>query len=458
MGRVAEDIVERVKDVDLTRLQISPEEFFLLSRIDGPMSVGQLRSVQSAAGFTRAQTDTMIDRLAEVGALEVRAHQRTLQLGNQGLKEKAKQRKLLLLRAQMQVSRRDEGQREALIEAVSEQALQALTDPRVDPGLPIELEDQWAMLRWVDDVAAIDPFDLLGIEPTDDDKAIKRAFRAASRRLHPDAYHGRELGGFHPVLETLFKQLKSAYARMLDKGERTAYLEARRVRAEEAEEVKRALIQLGEARREEEQRKQIDDAREQLRAVETKRIRAELEATVRKHRRAAEKAHAEGDLDRAANLFRLALQADPDNEELRGLWESTRHAARKTRAFAAFKEAQSRTAGGKQNEAIAFYCDAADLEPSAKHLAHAAHACAVSDANRARDYALSALDALKRAVQQPDIRDADRRESGRLYLVVARAFVTMGQTASAKTAIAHAQTLLPDQREVAELQKQLKVS
>src|SRR5690606_26248013 len=60
-------------------------------------------------------------------------------------------------------------------------------DARLDPDLAIGPEDQRWVLTLLDGEKTLTPFEFLGLAPTHDLSAIKRAFRETSRRLHPDS-------------------------------------------------------------------------------------------------------------------------------------------------------------------------------------------------------------------------------------------------------------------------------
>jgi len=64
----------------------------------------------------------------------------------------------------------------------------------------------------------LDHFELLELAPTVDLKEIKRAYFGLSRRLHPDALRGRDLGVFADAAAQVFEYASYAYGLLCDAG------------------------------------------------------------------------------------------------------------------------------------------------------------------------------------------------------------------------------------------------
>lgn len=67
-------------------------------------------------------------------------------------------------------------------------------------------------------------FQRLGIAPTGDVAAIRRAYLETCRRLHPDRYFGKRIGPFAAALAELFARARAAYEALIDPRRRTRYL------------------------------------------------------------------------------------------------------------------------------------------------------------------------------------------------------------------------------------------
>lgn len=72
------------------------------------------------------------------------------------------------------------------------------------------------------------PFERLGLAPTDDVAAIRRAWHDTCRRLHPDRHYGKRTGPFAEIMVELFELARAAYSELLDPRRRAQHLAARR--------------------------------------------------------------------------------------------------------------------------------------------------------------------------------------------------------------------------------------
>lgn len=88
--------------------------------------------------------------------------------------------------------------------------------PRLDPGLDLPLgEQQWLLELWSCG-DRLTHFQRLGLAPTRDPAAIRRAFLGTCQRLHPDRYYGKHIGRFARVLVDLFHRAHAAHACLAD--------------------------------------------------------------------------------------------------------------------------------------------------------------------------------------------------------------------------------------------------
>lgn len=94
----------------------------------------------------------------------------------------------------------------------------ALADrlPRSQAELEIPLDEQ----RWLLELAAygdrLTHFQRLGLAPTVDQAAIRRAYLMTCQRLHPDRYYGKHIGRFAALLVDLFHRARVAQAYLAD--------------------------------------------------------------------------------------------------------------------------------------------------------------------------------------------------------------------------------------------------
>lgn len=148
---------------------LSPEEGFLLSRIDGVTPWEMLAPV---SGLASERADACLDAWLRDGLITLA-----------GPKSKASPR--------------------------------AAGSPSVDAslGLPVEVQER---------ALAFEPklegsyHGLLGVKTDAESREIKRAYFKLSRDFHPDRYFGKELGAFEPLLDRIFKKIALAYELLMD--------------------------------------------------------------------------------------------------------------------------------------------------------------------------------------------------------------------------------------------------
>jgi tetratricopeptide (TPR) repeat protein len=475
--------------IAIETLTLTPQDFFVLSRVEGTSTV---RELVASTGLSATQTEQIIGRLVELGAL-VPIEDQQSEPGpspspspvrgrpSTQLRDQARERRRRMLQAQLgrtaaaakpersapratespapsPESATEDGQGEDAPEI----ELVPADDPRIDATLAIPVADQRLVLTLHDRCGELGPFALLGIAPTHDTKAIRRAYHSTSRRLHPDAYYGRNLGSFRDLLTDLFRRVKVAHGQLQDEEVRAPWVDARleeeASRHRAREERRRTVLEAEEARRRELEAQAR--SRRQTRAAERieserKRFEASKRSEAQRLRAEAEAAERAGELAKAANLYRLALQCAPDDAELRGRWQACRNAARAKRAASAFSRAISLVEIGQSAEAMRSFVEAADAHPTAEHLAHAAEALGSIDPVKARDYAMAALEALGTDAEKVGKSAAQR---GLLHLMIGRAFLAAGQRESARQQALVAQGLRPNDAQVRALLNSTKVT
>jgi curved DNA-binding protein CbpA len=168
-------IVRLSADWEPAGQSLTPEEGFLLSRIDGRTAWADLRKI---GGLPSAEVDRYLERWLEQGIVEL------------------------------------EGAAVAAPpETVSEPVCER--DQRIDSTLDIDTELQRRILEFE---ASLDRpyFDILGLEADADGKDIKRAYFALSKVYHPDRYFRLQLGDFKERLDRIFRKLVEAYELLSD--------------------------------------------------------------------------------------------------------------------------------------------------------------------------------------------------------------------------------------------------
>lgn len=482
--------------VKLETLPLDPQAYFVLSRIEGRPTVGEIIGMSA---LPAAQAEAILLKLLELGALTkveepgakptaARAGIPRRRQSTQEIRAQAQDRRRRMLASQLGQARRTQptptestpkarpatttpspaaddpaglGADDPTHEPVI--TLAAEDDPRLEPSLGLGIEQQRLLLA-IDDIRAeLTPFQLLGIHPTHDLKVIRGAFRDASRRLHPDAFHGKDLGRFKEIMSALFAEAKTAHQDLQKEEVRAPLVAAleqerqRRVRVREQREAARKAAEELRRQKELEQLEQRRTVRAEQRVVrERERIASAAQTKVAEYLQGAADAEAMENYARAANNYRLALQLAPDDQDIRRRWEETRWIARRKRAKDAFARACTYVEVGHGNEAVPLFLEAADADPTLEHLAHAADAVRDRDPGRARNLAIEALRLLTEnerggAPLKPHL-------AADLRMMIARAFLAAGQIESARQQILLVQSVRPKDPEARALLKSLKVT
>lgn len=464
-------------------LELTPQDYFVLSRVEGAPTVAD---VLATSGLPSADAEAILRRLLEAGALRLTgpaAPKRPTAprpKNSDRLRKRVADRKRRTLAAQFQgvIAERpatrevraaqdasagadDDGTVEEPRSSVVVPRVEA-TDPRLESQSPVPVDEQRWILALADGAETLSQFEFLGLEPTHDVKAIKRAFHETSRRLHPDSYYGKALGTYEPILADLFRRARGAYAELRDAEVRTPWVDhhiAQRAfeeqqRAEEDERVRSA-----NALRQQQAEAEAAVRRQQRASARAERRKGELQkrmaSEAKRMEAEADAAAGEGNLARAANLYRLALRAAPNDAALTKKWEDARSVARKKRGEEAFARARGFMEVGQSAEAKGLFTEAAEADPTAEHLAYAADIVRLEDKARAREFAMAALDALgaEQAAGETKLRP---KAKAALHLKVGRAFLSAGQKSSAMEQANIAGELRPDDPEVRALLKACK--
>jgi hypothetical protein len=473
----------------LHQLPLSPSEFFVLSRIDVPIKIGDLLK---ASGLPPAEAEAALAKLLSLGAaklLEPAPEPRRPRPVPTGAAADRKRQSLL---DQLAAARtRSEApppptpapasapastpapasQAEPTEEPPPPWPRVPTSDARLDAALAIPVEEQQRILALADRLEDLSPFEILGIWPTHDMKLVRRAYHEVSRDFHPDSYFGQSIGPFGEHLAALFRRATQAHEALRAADVRAPFVDAEIARRAELE--RRAKL--------------VDDA--SRKQTELRRAQEEAEAAARRHERATKRAARQrdaldaavraqhdayvqeavaaeqlGNLARAANAWRLALQLVPQDATLRDNWQRCLEVARSKRATEAFNRALTLREIGQHAEAVPLLVEAAVAHPTAENLAYAAEAVAARDKARGRQFALSALEALRAEELSsrpgPDGSGANKRRAAdlaRLHVMLARAFLAAGQQHTAREQAMIADRHRPNDPEIRTLLNSIKL-
>ncbi len=191
---VSEEDLVRVprlaSECDPTRLELSPAEGFLLSRIDGQTSWKLLREI---GGLTADQVDLCVEEWLMEGYIDIDGRPPRVKRRESAIPEKPKPRRTML-----------PGE---------------IDESLVDPSLDLDAALQREILE-VEQKLECDYFTLLGLERGAEAKEIKRTYFSLSKRFHPDRYFRKNVGEYGDRLHTVFKAISEAYEVLSDPASR----------------------------------------------------------------------------------------------------------------------------------------------------------------------------------------------------------------------------------------------
>ncbi len=215
----------------------------------------------------------------------------------------------------------------------------------------LDLERKREILELERGLDTANHFEVLGLPPLAPVEEVRRAFYEASRKFHPDRYFGKDLGSFRARIERIFRRISEAYSVLSDYDKRARYLEAHpelkappaesaRSEVGEAREAERRarfarhpylakvaraqeLIvrakgrlqrgEIGQAVADLERATQMDERNAEARTLLADARRKLEQQRAQEEMRRAEIAERDRDLETAANAYQAAASADPGN-------------------------------------------------------------------------------------------------------------------------------------------------
>jgi curved DNA-binding protein CbpA len=204
--------------------------------------------------------------------------------------------------------------------------------PPDPPELSEDVDLDMNQRRYVLDVFArinqLTYYDLLGVAPDADKKAIKRAYFGLVGTIHPDRYFNKRLGSYKPKLEAIFARMTKAHEVLLSKDLRAKYDEALA-----------AIPHLQDAAR---KPAPVDPkvAQKRQEAMDALKQRFEgVRAKAKQHADTAARAKAAGDYVSAAEAYKAALAITPQDAAIKAAYEEVSRLAAVRLADAHVKQA-----------------------------------------------------------------------------------------------------------------------
>lgn len=207
MNKIDENAAPRARpNVDFKSLQgtPTPEEFFVLSRIDGAVTVSQLSTL---CGLGREKTAAVVGRLLDFGLIELPGGAAPTP-PSQSPSTKA-------------VSSKDASATSiALPVSIADFDYPA---ELLSQGVELDEDFKREVICVHAQLADMSYYALFGVSPEASRKEIRSAYFALSKRFHPDNFFRRVLGDYGPMIEKIFQRITKAYQVLSNAGKRSEY-------------------------------------------------------------------------------------------------------------------------------------------------------------------------------------------------------------------------------------------
>lgn len=179
--------------MDLRALPITPEDAFVLSRVDGTASE---LDIALATGLDMTVVRTSLAKLARLGALAEGAPL------TEPLRPSAASPSSGTFHIGPVIETR----------GVASQRPAPLYDPaELDEPVDLDVARKRRILDAFHRLSTLSHYELLEVDAAADKRAIKAAYFELVNQFHPDRYFGKNLGSFKPKLERLFARVTEAH-------------------------------------------------------------------------------------------------------------------------------------------------------------------------------------------------------------------------------------------------------
>jgi tetratricopeptide (TPR) repeat protein len=467
---------------------LAPVDGFVLSRIDGVVSV---REIVSMTGLDEAIVEASLEKLAKLGLVaygQPPPRPKTTPPPGDGTRSRSPSVPPKPITEISEVQ--DDG---------TPKQKPALYDPaELDEDVDLERDHRQRVLDVFYRLADLDHYELLGVERTADKKAIKRAYYALAGVYHPDRFFRKRLGSFKPKMEAIFSRMTEAHDTLVEKEKRAEYdgylgaqSDARRIETEMSRRLSSPGMKRSEptitappapepapveastfppertsgvhlstqarrdalarrllggrpsaAPRAEEPAAPTPGDPDALRRHYERKVSAIREHMAKEHVAVAEKAVASKDWVAATNAYRMALQVNPDDPDLRRALDDAQFEANLVLAEAYRKQASYEEKSEKLVEAARSWQRVAKAMPDDAP----AHARAASCLLRANTDLRTAATLAQKAI-------ALAPEAVKFRLILAEVYLAAGLTLNAKRELEAAARLAPDDANIEALLK-----
>jgi curved DNA-binding protein CbpA len=283
---------------------------------------------------------------------------------------------------------------------------------------------------------ALSHYETLGIGPDADPGSIRRAYLERSRRYHPDAWYGKNLGEYAPLLSKAFQRLSNAYQVLSDEDLRAQYDKQNAAKLSAHD---RAAIERRKLSREEEERRHREGRERLLRSKGFARI-----AAARQLYQDALAMVENGERARAIATLQAAKELDPRRPEIAEKLAHLELEAQKARARFALQNGREHEEKGEFPPAVAAFAQAFQIDPQSYEGALGAARCAFAagEVQKASTFAAKAAE-----IAPPGETEA--------RLLLGKAFIELGFKAKARHELTLVLSQHPDHKEARVLLKRV---
>lgn len=397
---------------------LTPEQGFLLSRIDGVTTWSVLRSI---CGLPPEQVDTALEGWVKDGLLEVEGSR---------------------------IPTRETSDPRTVVPAPIDVAGQ------VDPSLALPVEIQEQVLAF--ETRLEQPYhQILGVRVDADTRTIKRAYFALSKLYHPDRYFRQDTGPFKERLDRVFRKIALAYELMMDPTTREELQrsmqaapppeptpEARPEPAAPSAAEQSARPSAPPPPQKFTKREWLDRMRKRFKIPDE--VLAERRFRARDLAEAAKVAKYQSQWNEAASAIRLAIAFDPWTNDYKELFAEIQVEFSQIRAAKLLEEASGAWDARSCKEALALYEEVIAYRPADApvHDKAAQLALELEDLETAREYAERACELAP--------------ETAEYHVTLARILRREGLKERARNVLEEARGMDPQNREILDELKKLR--
>jgi hypothetical protein len=180
---------------NLAEIRLSPVEGFVLSRVDGVTSYGDICQL---TGLGVDATLEILRKLRREGLI-LNPGEKPPPRPSQGFGRQRTRSGMTPVPMSL-LDTHDDGS--------------PVDQAELDKGPGLDADTKTRILRLHRRLKQLKPHELLGLSPGADPALVKRAYFAASKEVHPDRFYGKDLGPYRDKLSDIFAQLTRAFEQL----------------------------------------------------------------------------------------------------------------------------------------------------------------------------------------------------------------------------------------------------